>query len=64
MTRSIPICPSSRAAVNEFVTSILEDRTPFPSDIDAAYWTGVGLLAHESAMEGGTVKSLPKYEEL
>ena len=44
--------------------SILEDRTPFPSDIDAAYWTGVGLLAHESAMEGGTVKSLPKYEEL
>ena len=50
--------------VHEFVTSILEDRTPFPSDIDAAYWTGVGLLAHESAMEGGTVKSLPKYEEL
>ena len=50
--------------IHEFVTSILEDRTPFPSDINAAYWTGVGLLAHESAMEGGTVKSLPKYEEL
>ncbi|MBQ8432426.1 MAG: Gfo/Idh/MocA family oxidoreductase [Clostridia bacterium] len=48
--------------VHEFVMSILENRTPFPSDIDAAYWTGVGLLAHESAMEGGKVKILPKFE--
>ena len=50
--------------VHEFVTSILEDRTPFPSDIDAAYWTGVGILAHQSAMEGGAVKKLPKFEEI
>lgn len=50
--------------VHEFVRSIIEDRTPFPSDIDGAYWTGVGLLAHESAMEGGVVKTLPVYEEI
>ena len=29
--------------VHEFVRSILEDRTPVPSDIDGAYWTGVGI---------------------
>jgi predicted dehydrogenase len=50
--------------VHEFVRSIIEDRTPFPSDVDGAYWTGVGLLAHESAMEGGVVKTLPVYEEI
>ena len=50
--------------VHEFVTSILEDRTPFPSDIDGAYWTVVGLLAHESAMEGGTVKDVPEFESV
>ncbi len=50
--------------VHEFVRSIIEDRTPFPSDIDGAYWTGVGLLAHESAMDGGVVKTLPVYEEI
>ena len=50
--------------VHEFVTSILEDRTPFPSDIDAALLDRRWSPAHESAMEGGTVKSLPKYEEL
>ena len=50
--------------VHEFVRSIIEDRTPFPSDIDGAYWTGVGILAHESAMEGGTVKEVPVFEEV
>lgn len=50
--------------VNEYVRSILEDRQPCPSDIDGAYWTAVGLLAHESAMEGGTVKPVPNFDEM
>ena len=50
--------------VHEFVRSIVEDRTPFPSDIDGAYWTGVGILAHESCMELGSTKVVPKYEEI
>lgn len=45
--------------VHEFVRSILEDRTPVPSDIDGAYWTGVGICAHQSAMDGGVVKRVP-----
>lgn len=48
--------------VHEFVRSILEDRTPVPSDIDGAYWTGVGICAHQSAMDGGVVKRVPVFE--
>ena len=47
--------------VHEFVRSILEDRDPVPSDIDGAYWTGVGICAHQSAMEGGVVKPVPVF---
>lgn len=50
--------------IHEFISSILENRTPFPNDIDGAYWTGVGILAHESAMEGGVVKKIPVFEEI
>ena len=48
--------------VHEFVRSIIEDRDPVPSDIDGAYWTGVGICAHQSAMEGGVVKPVPVFE--
>ena len=48
--------------VHEFVRSIIEDRDPVPSDIDGAYWTGVGICAHQSAMEGGVVKRVPVFE--
>ncbi len=47
--------------VHEFVRSIVEERQPMPNDIDGAYWTAVGILAHQSAMEGGTVKQVPRY---
>jgi len=50
--------------VHEFVRSILEDRDPVPSDIDGAYWTGVGICAHQSAMEGGAVKKVPEFDKL
>lgn len=48
--------------VHEFVRCIVEDREPVPNDIDGAYWTGVGICAHQSAMEGGVIKKIPKFE--
>lgn len=50
--------------VHEFVRSIIENRTPYPDDIDGAYWTGVGICAHESAMKGGTVIEVPQFDKL
>ncbi len=47
--------------VHEFVRCIVEDRTPNPDDISGAYWTGVGICAHQSAMEGGVVKQVPTF---
>jgi predicted dehydrogenase len=47
--------------VHEFVSSILDRR---PASIDAqtaANWTGVGILAHESAMHHGKWVDLPSF---
>lgn len=41
--------------VHEFVRSIIEERPCVPDDIMGAYWTGVGICAHQSAMQGGKV---------
>jgi hypothetical protein len=43
---------------HEFVSSLLEDRDPFPNAEQAANYTCTGLLAHESAMRGGALISL------
>lgn len=50
--------------VHEFVRSILEDRPPVMDDIKGAYWTGTGICAHQSAMKGGEVISIPRFEEV
>lgn len=47
--------------VHEFVDSIVNDRDPYPNAVQSANWTCVGLLAHESAMEGGVIKRLPDF---
>jgi predicted dehydrogenase len=47
---------------NEFVTAVLEDRDPFPNVFESANWTSVGILAHESAMQGGKLIQLPDYK--
>jgi len=46
---------------HEFIMSIVEEREPFPNAPQSANWTSIGILAHESAMQGGTKKSLPDY---
>ncbi|QGY47208.1 gfo/Idh/MocA family oxidoreductase [Maribellus comscasis] len=46
---------------HEFIMSIVENRDAFPNASQSANWTSVGILAHESAMEGGIRKNLPEY---
>ena len=50
--------------VHEFVMSILENRPPCMDDIMGAYWTGTGICAHQSAMKGGEVISIPSFEDV
>jgi predicted dehydrogenase len=47
--------------VHEFLSSIVEDREPFPNARQAANWTCVGILAHESALCGGETIKLPAF---
>ena len=47
---------------NEFLAAVVEDRDPFPNVFESANWTSVGILAHESAMQGGKLIQLPDYK--
>jgi predicted dehydrogenase len=46
---------------HEFLTALLEDRDPYPNAARSANWTAVGILAHESALEGGKRMDLPGF---
>lgn len=47
--------------VHEFLMALSEQRAPFPDARESANITCVGILAHESAMEGGKIKELPAF---
>ena len=47
--------------VHEFVSSIFEERQPWPNGITTASWTAAGICAHESAMKGGERIEIPKF---
>ena len=47
--------------VHEFVSALLEKRAPYPNAPESANITCVGILAHESAMEGGALKRMPEF---
>ena len=47
--------------VNEFVSAVRDDREPWPNATTSANWTCVGILAHESAMQGGAIMGLPEF---
>lgn len=47
--------------IHEFLMALLEERQPYPNDVQSANITCVGILAHESAMEGGIIKKLPEF---
>ncbi len=45
---------------HEFAMALMEKRQAFPNARQSANWTCTGILAHQSAMEGGAIKHLPK----
>jgi len=47
--------------VNEFLQALIEKRSPYPNASQSANITCVGILAHESAMNGGEIKRLPEF---
>lgn len=47
--------------VNEFLNALAEERAPYPDARQSANITCVGILAHESAMNGGEIKYLPEF---
>ncbi len=49
----------TRIMAHEFIMSIVEDREPFPNAKQSANWTCVGILAHESALQGGKRSRCP-----
>ena len=47
--------------VHEFADALCNDRDPWPNAATSANWTCVGILAHESAMQGGEIRRLPDF---
>ena len=47
--------------VHEFLSALAEDRDPFPNAVQSANWTCTGIIAHESALDGGELKKMPEF---
>lgn len=47
--------------VHEFVDALVKSREPFPNATQSANITCVGILAHESALQGGKQINLPDF---
>lgn len=47
--------------VHEFISALKEGRSPYPNEKQSANITCVGILAHESAQQGGKIISLPDF---
>lgn len=47
--------------VHEFVSSIVEGRTPYVDAHRSANWTAPGICAHQSALAGGATVAVPLY---
>jgi predicted dehydrogenase len=47
--------------VHEFLTALTDGKSPYPNARQSANITCVGILAHESAMNGGQIKYLPEF---
>lgn len=48
--------------VHEFVRSIVEERLPTIDAVTAANWTAPGVIAHESALQGGVPLPIPAFD--
>jgi len=49
--------------VHEFLSALTTDRAAYPNAQESANITCVGILAHDSAMEGGRRKYLPAFTQ-
>ena len=47
--------------VHEFVNALIENKEPYPNAKQSANITCVGILAHESALQGGKQMNLPDF---
>ena len=47
--------------VHQFISALVEKRAPYPDAVQSANITCVGILAHQSALKGGAVVTLPKW---
>jgi hypothetical protein len=47
--------------VHEFISALQQKRQPYPNAAQSANITCVGILAHESAMNGGKIMKLPDF---
>jgi len=47
---------------DEFITAILQDRTPMVDIASALNMTVAGILAHKSAMKNGELLKIPQYK--
>jgi hypothetical protein len=47
--------------VHEFLTALAEKRQPFPNAKQSANITCVGILAHQSALNGGIRMEMPEF---
>jgi len=47
--------------MNEFVTAIIENRTPLVDVAKALNMTVAGIVAHQSAVKNGELLKIPQY---
>ncbi|MEX1029803.1 MAG: Gfo/Idh/MocA family oxidoreductase [Paenibacillaceae bacterium] len=47
--------------VHEFISAIVENRSPFPNVYQSANYTCAGIIAHESAMNNGKIMEIPDF---
>lgn len=50
--------------VKEFIDAIIEGRDSTVDAVTSAYYTGAGICAHESAINGAKRVDIPRFEEL
>jgi predicted dehydrogenase len=50
--------------VKEFISAIVEGRDSAVDAVTAAYWTGAGICAHESAMKNGDKVIIPDFDRM
>lgn len=47
--------------VHQFLNALMEKKAPYPNAVQSANITCVGILAHESALQGGKIIYLPHF---